>query len=132
MPGSDENRLFREPLPKGCPPWEAREITTQQTVFRLVRTDPPTDSDFRSQRAENPNNPFRGVSECRARGLSVYSNIRHAENRLKTPRFRGSLICEVKLDRGAGYISKTGYRAHFTWWPFASFPIVTKCQVVRR
>ena len=132
MPGSDENRLFREPLPKGCPPWEAQEIITEQVVFRLVPTDPPTDSDFQSQRAENPNNPFKGVSECQARGLSVYSNMRHAEKQLKKPRLRGRLICQVTLDRGAGYILEMGRRWHFTWWPFASFPILTKCQVIRR
>ena len=132
MPGSDENRLFRELLPLGCPPTGAQEITAERIVSRLVRTDPPTDSDFQSQRAENPNNPFRGVSECQARGLSVYSNMRHAEKQLKKQSLRGRLICQVTLDRGAGYILEMGRRSHFTWWPFASFPILTRCQVTRR
>ncbi len=54
---------YRESLPPGCPPDEAREITSPEAVFRLVRTHPPTADDFRSQRAEKPFHQFHGVSE---------------------------------------------------------------------
>ena len=40
----------REPLPEDCPPGEAEEISVPFTVYRLVRNDPPTDDDFRSQK----------------------------------------------------------------------------------
>lgn len=43
---------YREPLPEGCPPDSAEEITVTRKVFRLIRTVPPTDDDFRSQREE--------------------------------------------------------------------------------
>lgn len=59
---------YREPLPQGCPPDAAVEISTAWQVFRLVRTNPPTDSDFRSQRAEKPLHRFRNVTECRPAG----------------------------------------------------------------
>ena len=39
---------YREPLPEGCPPDDAEEITTPRIVYRLVRSNPPTDDDFRS------------------------------------------------------------------------------------
>ena len=45
---------YREELPAGCPPDEAEEIVEERVVFRIVRKDPPTHDDFRSQRAEQP------------------------------------------------------------------------------
>ena len=84
MPELSYDIRFREPLPEGCPPIEAEEITDVRVVFRLVRTDPPMDSDFCSKRAESPYNQF-SVSECQARGLSVYSHVREAKKQLKRP-----------------------------------------------
>lgn len=129
MPELNESIMFREFLPEGCPPTEAEEITDTMIVFRLVRTDTPDNSDFRSKRAESPNNQF-SVSECQARGLSVYLQVREARKQLKIPTLRGMLICQVTLDKGAGYILKTGRRSHFTWWPLADFDILDNCQVV--
>ena len=112
----NEYMTFREPLPEGCPPTEAEEIAQVRVVFRLVRTDPPTDSDFSSQRAEKPNNQFN-IPECRARGLSVFSEVKEAEKKLKRRTLKGLMICQLKLDKGAGYMLRTGRRSHFTWWP---------------
>ena len=93
---------YREPLPDDCPPADAGEIAGQRIVYRLVRTNPPTNNDFRSQRAEKPNAVFNGVSECQARGLSVFSRRRDAVKQLSKRRFRGWLVCTVTLDTGAG------------------------------
>ena len=131
MPEPCEYVTFREPLPDGCPPREAEEITDTKVVFRLVRTDTPDDSDFWSKRAERPNNQF-SVPECQARGLSVYSQVKDARKQLKIPTLKGMLICQVTLDRGSGYILRTGRRAHFTWWPLADFDILDNCQLVGR
>lgn len=124
-----ESKSFREALPEGCPPTESEEITDTKVVFRLVRTGTPDDGDFQSKRAESPNNQF-SVSECQARGLSVFSQVRDARKQLKMPTVRGMLICRVTLDIGAGYILKTGRGSHFTWWPLADFDILDNCQVV--
>ena len=121
--------IFREPLPEDCPPPEAEEIGQVRVVFRLVRTDPPTGSDFFSQRAEKPNNQFN-VPECRARGLSVFSEVREAEKQLKIHTLKGRVICQLTLDKGAGYMLQTGRRSHFTWWPLADFCILNNCQMV--
>ena len=70
----DETPIYRDELPPGCPPEGqglTKEITTETICYRLVRNDPPTDEDFRSQRTLEPNRDF-GVSECRAKGLSVF------------------------------------------------------------
>ena len=73
---------YREPLPDDCPPDEAEEITSPRLVYRLVGGVPPTDDDFRSQRAEKPNAQFN-VSECRARGVSVFTNLSDAERQTR-------------------------------------------------
>ena len=129
MSARHSSRRFLECLPEGCPPPDADEIKDVKVVYRLVRTDPPTDSDFRSQRAENPDKRFN-TSECRARGLSVFSRIKDAENVLKLPTRRKMRICQVTLVNGAGFIQKTGRGSHFTWWPLADFDILSSCWML--
>ena len=120
---------YREPLPNGCPPAEAEEIRAAWEVFRLVRTNPPTETDFASQRALQPDKPFSRVTECQARGLSVHTDLRDSKKALKLPTLRGRQICRVRLEPGAGRIQQTGTRSHHTWWPLADYDILTRCQV---
>ena len=122
---------YRETLPEGCPPDEADEITAPRIVFRLVRTNPPTDDDFRSQRALKPDRVFRNVSECTARGVSVYLDPSDLKDLMqKFPQMRGTMVCQVELDRGAGFIRQTGrQRSHYTWWPFGGFDILANSTV---
>ena len=107
---------YREPLPEDCPPETAEEITAPRIVYRLVRHNPPIDDDFRSQRAEKPQQHFE-VPECTVRGVSVFDNYRVAVNWTKSRNLRGTQVCRVTLDRGTGHrgagrIEKTRSRAH--------------------
>lgn len=121
---------FRELLPAGdCPPADAEEIVEPIEVYRLVRTDPPTDADFRSQRCEHPRTKYRGVTECRARGVSVYTDSADAAGKLALPQFKGRMVCRVTLDAGAGWIEPFGRDSHHTWWPLADFAITQNCVV---
>ena len=128
---SNRPMSYREPLPHGCPPDAAKEINEPLLVFRLVKTNPATDDDFKSQQAQYPTRQFDGVSECQARGLSVYTDQEDAERQLKLARFRGYYLCGVRLEAGAGSIQKTGNRSHHTWWPLAEFDILARCNVER-
>ena len=119
--------IYRELLPEGCPPEDSIEIVESLTVFRIVRTAPPTSEDFRSQRGGQPGRNFSGVSECQARGLSVFADRRDAENALKLPNLRGRRICGIQLAEGAGRILQTGRPSHHTWWPLADFEILSYC-----
>ena len=119
---------YRESLPPDCPPEASEELAHARQVFRLVRTTPPTDCDFRSQRTEKPNRIFRGVSECRVRGLSVFAERIDAEGALRFPTLRGRSICRVQLREGAGRIQQTGRPSHHTWWPFADYDILAHCD----
>ena len=121
---------YRELLPEQCPPEAAEEITTPREVFRLVRNNSPTLDDFKSQRAEKPDAIFN-VTECQARGLSVFTEHRDSERALKLPRLRGCLICQLQLEAGAGRIQQTGRPSHHTWWPLAEFDILAHCGVER-
>ena len=121
---------YREPLPEDCPPETAEEITEPRLVYRLVRNNPPTDADFRSQRAEKPYLELRNITECQARGLSVFANRTDAERRSKSGQLLGTMVCEVTLSQGAGRIAKTGSRSHHTWWPLADFAITPNSRVV--
>ena len=121
---------YREPLPDGCPPEEAEDVSEPRVVFRLVRNRPPTDDDFRSQRAEKPHRCFAGVGECRALGLSVHGEQSDSEKAMKLPSQKGKHICRVRLDAGAGRIQRTGRGSHHTWWPYAGFDMVGNCSLI--
>jgi hypothetical protein len=124
--------IYREQLPDDCPPIEAGLVEENLDVFRLVRQSPPTDSDFQSQRAEKPDAVFNSVSECIARGLSVFTDRRDCERASKLPALRGRHLCRVRLTNGAGSIEQTGRPSHHTWWPFAEFAILPRCVVESR
>jgi hypothetical protein len=121
---------YREPLPENCPPDEAEEITSPRLVYRLVRNNPPTDDDFQSQQAERPDRVFRDVTECQARGLSVFASPTFAEQLSTRGSLQGTAICQVILAPGAGSIQPTGRRSHHTWWPLADYDILANSQVV--
>ena len=121
--------IYREPLPEDCPPETAEEIISPRIVYRRVWHNPPLNDDFRSQRAENPSKKFN-VSECRARGVSVFVDREDLEELLKRPNFRGGQIAQVTLYPGAGYIEHTSRTtSHHTWWPLAAYNILAVSQV---
>ena len=121
---------YRESMPDNCPPDTADEITSPRLVYRLVRNNPPTDDDFRSQQAEKPTAQFN-VSECRARGVSLFTNLGDAERQTRRRSLRHLIPCPVILAAGAGRIQKTSGSSHYTWWPYDSYDILANCQLVK-
>lgn len=121
--------IYREELPPDCPPAAAETIVAPRRVYRIVRTNPPTQEDFRSQRAEHPKRRF-SLDECHVRGVSVFGQADDARRQVaKLGKFRGSTVCGVDLTEGAGVILKTGKRSHHTWWPLADFNILNRCSI---
>ena len=102
-------------------------IGQRRDVYRLVKTIPPTDDDFRSQRAEKPHHHFS--DECRARGLSVHTDPRDSEKARRLPTLQGRLICRLRLDAGAGELLQTGRPSHHTWWLLASYDVLAVAAV---
>ena len=124
--------MYLEPLPVGCPPATAEEITATRQVYRLVRTNPPTGADFDSLRARNPSKrPFPEPElECRACGVSVHGSREAADKTRKLSGLGDRLICRVQLGPCAGRIERNGSPGHYTWWPLAAFDILPRCCVV--
>lgn len=120
---------YREPLPAGCPPDEAEEINSPRCMYRLIANAQPTEDDFKSQRAMKKQRQSSGISECLARGLSIFPTIDASKKVLMLPNFRGYKICRLCLDDGAGKIQQTGLRGHHTWWPLATYDILACCEV---
>ena len=133
MPTNENSRYetkYREELPDDCPPENAEEIISETICYRLVNNDPPTDGDFRSQRTLEPNRDF-GVSECRARGLSIFMQAADAARVAQRGRnLQGAKLAQVTLKQGAGYIKQTGSRSHHTWWPYKAFDVLANCEVM--
>ena len=124
--------MYREELPDDCPPQGAVEIAGETICYRLVQNTPPTEEDFRSQRALQPNQDFR-LSECRVRGLSVFMTPADADQAAKRSRnLQGTKVAKLTLEQGAGYIKKTGRKksSHHTWWPYKAFDILANCEVM--
>ena len=133
MPSTDPDKTnpFRDNLPPGCPPENGDEIISKTICYRLVNNDPPTDNDFRSQRTLEPNRDF-GVSECRAKGLSVFMQAADAARVAQRSRnLRGAKLAQLTLNQGAGYIKQTGSRSHHTWWPYKAFDVLANCEVMK-
>ena len=120
---------YREPLSEGCPPEAAVEIDSEMRIYRLVKAYPATLDDFQSQRAGRPSANFKGVTECEACGVSVFTDLRDATHKaMLLPRFRGFQVCPVRLTVGAGRIQQTFQPSHHTWWPLAEFDILRHCE----
>ena len=128
---SKDTATFRDELPEGCPPKNADKIRRETICYRLVHNDSPIADDFKSQRTLEPNRDF-GVSECRARGLSIFMQAADAVRVTQRSRnLRGAKLARLTLNQGAGYIKQTGNRSHHTWWPYQGFDILANCEVMK-
>ena len=114
---------FPDYFPNNCPPDTAQEAFGE--VYRLVDNDPPTASDFRSQREQHLNEPCpKNVTECQACGLSVFTSRDDIEFARRTVRrLRNKKIANGNLNSALGRIlptpSQNTGQSHHTWW----FPI---------
>lgn len=119
-------------FPCDCPPRAATPATG--VVFRLVRSDPPTQLDFRAWRSEWPRR--RANDECIACGASVTDTEADADAlRGSVPAFEGRYIARGTLEAGDGVTTPTPSqraRTHRTWWiaddvqPAARFVVVVR------
>lgn len=119
--------MFREILPFNCPPASARE--NKMEVFRIVKTEIPTEQDFISYTNLYPDN-IRYKTLCKAFALSFYDTIQNAKiarnEALERGNNLGSFIAQYELNKTDGvseYKPKTGH--YGTWlynsWDFKNF-----------
>ena len=119
---------FYEELPDNCPLGEAEPANG--TFFRLIEAENPTNQDFLSQRALNPNAQYNAC-ECLARAVSIFSDLTDADNLRKIPRHRGKKIVSIQLDPQAGLMKRTGKApSHHSWWRFKDFNILQASSLI--
>ena len=108
--------MWFEELPESCPPLEAKG-PKNFVVFRMVRADCISCTDFWSQRKEQPTRKFRNIDECRVRSLSVFDEYERCDRITKLPLHRGKRVAKITLDSSSGVVMQTGQdKHHYSWW----------------
>ena len=87
--------------------------------------------DFESPRSRRPTGNLGKMSECHARGLSVWTDAESCENARRLTALRSVPVCRIRLSEGAGYIQETFQLNHRTWWPLRTFDILGNCEMVQ-
>jgi len=124
------NNEWAEALPPNCPPKEA-DRPRDEEYFRLVRTIPPQEEDFFSQRRLFPDKQFKNVSECMARSCSILSSIPACTHIMKLPLHRGKKVVRISLPPQSGVLQQTSSNPHhFSWWRRKDFDPIPSCEEV--
>ena len=112
-----------EVLPEQCPPEDAKECNG--IYYRIANGNPATSADFFSQKRLQPDKIFtgEGIDDCIVKSISLFSDRKEIEKRLKLPKFRKGVIAEVKLEPKDGMIKKTFGNAHYSWWRTNEFEV---------
>ena len=64
-----------------------------------------------------------GIDECIVKSISLFSDRKEIEKRMKLPKFRKAVIAEVCLKPKDGMIKKTFGAAHYSWWRTNEFDV---------
>jgi len=115
-------KQWSEILPDQCPPDNSFE-PDGLVFYRLCASPPPTEEDFKSQRANCPTCNFNNVSECITHSLSVWDDIDKCLNLLKLPRHKGKAAMKLELSSNDGLVLQTFKPNHYSWWRTKSFDI---------
>ena len=112
-----------EELPEQCPPEDAKECNG--IYYRIANGNPATSADFFSQKRLQPDKIFtgEGIDDCIVKSISLFSDRKEIEKRLKLPKFRKGVIAEVRLEPKDGMIKKTFGAAHYSWWRTNEFEV---------
>lgn len=110
-----------EELPEQCPPSDSKECNG--IYYRIANGNPAESADFFSQRKMNPEKIFKGIEECIARAISVFSDIKDAKAIMKLPKFKNATIAEIKLSPQDGLMKKTFKNSHHSWWRATEFNV---------
>jgi hypothetical protein len=119
---------WEEPLPRSCPPEDARE-PAGDAYFRFVESIPPTDRDFWSQRKLFPGKLFN-VDECTALACSLISNVNECVRLLKLPSQKNKKVVEFTPPADSGLIKNTRSWYHYSWWRVKGFDPAPYCTEV--
>lgn len=121
---------------KDCPP--ERADSADGIFYRIVKSDPPTQTDYISMYCQNRKRAEEQVTQgrrslCEIMGLSVYADEADAIGCANQFPQIGNKIASVTLNRSAGKTQKTSgnSESHHTWWKAVEFNPVKQSQVIR-
>ena len=117
-----------KPWPDDCPPSNAKN-TTNEVMFRLVTTIPPTETDFLSRRALNPEQHLTDHSECTNVALSIWTTPQSCASARKFTTLKHKLIGQIALKPGAG-VTRRRQKQHFSWWRCGAFDAIKNTSPV--
>ncbi|MDT6993191.1 hypothetical protein [Burkholderia cenocepacia] len=101
-------------LPEGCPGADAREY--EGTVFRVVKTDPPTAADLQTY-LELGLLPKANL--CKRGSVSLYSTAIEAQQLAELRPYIGEFVASISLTPAHGKVGGPSASGHIDWWPYA-------------
>jgi hypothetical protein len=90
-------------------------VPAEGEVFRIVKSNPPTEDDFRTHEERGTRSKDSPCLRC---GLSTFRNRPAVEHKVRLLPVLGKFIARGTLDPTAGLTKPTGGQTHTTWWPF--------------
>jgi len=118
---------FPSDWPGDCPPSDA--IPSNVTVYRVVKTSPPSQEDFLTYREmKKPDNG----RPCDAASLSVFTNPEDAHHYSEKYPHLGELIASASLTPSHGKFAPSPRKvrgrvlAHASWWAYTG---VDRCSL---
>ena len=109
-----------EEIPDSCPPDDA-ESPGGRTFYRLCMNNPAESLDFCSQRKDNPNKNFAGLSECILRSVSIWETPEKCLEQKKFPTQKKKKLGQIMLQNEDGLIKNTFKLHHYSWWRTIAF-----------
>lgn len=106
--------VFDLKLPAGCPKEDASEF--EGTVYRLVQTDTPTDTDLLTYLELNR---FPALDSCKRGAISLFCKRVQAQHRLDISPHLGKHIASIGLTAAHGRCSRPSKAGHMSWWPYS-------------
>ena len=64
-----------------------------------------------------------GIDDCIVKSISLFSDRKEIEKRMKLPKFKKAVIAEVRLEPKDGKIKKTFGPAYYSWWRTSHFSV---------
>ena len=109
---------YKEKLPENCPLPESKDVALAD-VWRLLRSDTPTESCFESQAAQKIENRKKAC-ECGWASCSFFEGDKFTKDLMKLPWCKNFVArAEIQIPLGSGLSKKEGSHVHF--WAFDHF-----------
>ena len=102
--------------PPSCPPSDAH-APDGLTVYRIVKSDPPSPGDFQSYFQAGIAVAGGAQQQCKSRSLSVFMDLNEAMALARGTQGKiGTMIAEGILRQNDGVVEPSRRTSHVSWW----------------